>query len=104
MQDVWYCLDGTLLHVVCNEVKIEKIEQLLALGAEVNTNDSGGWTTIHEACCYGKKAVLEQLVNSLEIDLFCMRVVDFGITNGTSAFHDAVASHYLQIAHILLEK
>jgi len=86
----------TALHVACRLLKFFKAQELLAAGADPNTQDHAGWTPLHEVA---QKAHVE-LVNLL-LENGANPNVPGGDDNATP-LHDAVSSGNAEVVRSLV--
>ncbi|XP_057380991.1 BRCA1-associated RING domain protein 1-like isoform X2 [Daphnia carinata] len=85
----------TQLHVACLKQDVQRIRELLELGANPNTQDNAGWTPLHEVVSCGNEEIVALLVeNGANPNIP-------GGQNETS-LHDAVACNRTNIVRLLV--
>ncbi|KAI9555390.1 hypothetical protein GHT06_017905 [Daphnia sinensis] len=85
----------TQLHVACLKQDVQRIKELLGLGANPNTQDNAGWTPLHEVVSCGNEEIVALLVeNGANPNIP-------GGQNETS-LHDAVACNRANIVRLLV--
>ena len=55
-------LGETPIHVACIKNNLDRVKELINLGADVNTSDHAGWTPLHEACLKGNEKIVDELL------------------------------------------
>lgn len=81
----------TLLHIACRLGKVERIVELLKLGANTNTKDNAGWTPLHELVQNGRLDLVKLLLQYNTL-------IDVPGPGNETPLHEAVRYNHTDIA------
>ncbi|XP_003742158.1 BRCA1-associated RING domain protein 1 [Galendromus occidentalis] len=87
----------TPLHVACKKTgNIDRVRELLAQGANPNTQDYAGWSPLHEVAQSGDSEIARALLmNGADVNIKASCL--------TSPLHDAVTTGFVDIIKLFLE-
>lgn len=86
----------TALHVACRLGKIDKVEELLAAGANTNTKDNAGWTPLHETVQNGRLDLVKLLLQYNTL-------INVPGQGNETPLHEAVRYNHVEIAEELVK-
>lgn len=86
----------TALHVACRLGNIEKVQELINLGANTNTKDNAGWTPLHEAVQNGRLDLVTLLLQHNTL-------IDVPGQGNETPLHEAVRYNFIDIAEELIK-
>lgn len=86
----------TALHIACRLGKIDRIKELLSLGANTNTKDNAGWTPLHEVVQNGRLDLVTLLLQYNTL-------IDVPGQSNETPLHEAVRYNYEEIAEELVK-
>lgn len=86
----------TALHICCRLGKIDRIKELLTLGANTNTKDNAGWTPLHEVVQNGR---LDLVLLLLQYNT----LIDVPGQGNETPLHEAVRYNHAEIAEELVK-
>lgn len=107
----------TRMHLLASSDKIEEIEKIVKMGADVNATDHAGWTPLHEAALVGKDEVVRTLIkvvaffpsakkSSKFFSGSCPQLgakVNLKSKNGDTPLHDAAENGHASTVRLLVE-
>uniref|UniRef100_A0A2A4J7C5 BRCT domain-containing protein n=1 Tax=Heliothis virescens TaxID=7102 RepID=A0A2A4J7C5_HELVI len=86
----------TALHIVCRLGKIDKLKELLSLGANTNTKDNAGWTPLHEVVQNGRLDLVKLLLQYNTL-------IDVPGQGNETPLHEAIRYNHIEIAEELVK-